>query len=114
MRTGTVQNKFSGQYYKNICYLNKTRRRVTKECCDRYVQEKDSVEVHFRYNSTVERYNVDKGMPVLVTQNLKKYNMFNMMEFEIEYIDVKAAAVNNIWFDMNEFRASFTIGSFSK
>lgn len=64
LRTGTVKNKFSGQYYKNICYLNKTRRRVTKECCDRYVQEKDSVEVHFRYNSTVERYNVDKGMPV--------------------------------------------------
>lgn len=48
LRTGTVKNKFSaiGQYYKNICYLNKTRRRVTKECSDRYVQEKDSVEVH--------------------------------------------------------------------
>ena len=31
--TSTVKNTFSpiGQYYKNICYLNKTRRRVTKE-----------------------------------------------------------------------------------
>lgn len=57
----------------------------------------------------MERYNVAKGMPALVTQNLKKYNMFNMMEFEIEYIDVKGATVNNIWLDMNEFRASFIL-----
>lgn len=46
-------------------------------------------------------------MPIIVTQNLKKYIMFNMMELVIEDIDVEGALVNNIWFDMNEFRASF-------
>ena len=107
--TGKVKDKFSpiGQYYKNICYLNTTRRRVTKECCDAFIQDIDYVEVHFKYNGLVERYNIAAGMPIIVTQNLKKYIMFNMMEFVIEDMDVEGALVNNTWFDMNEFRSSF-------
>ena len=39
LETGKVTGKFSpgGQYYKNICYLNKTRKKVTRECCNRQI-----------------------------------------------------------------------------
>lgn len=60
LETGKVKGKFvrSGQYYKNICYLNKTRQKVTRECCDRFVEDKESYEVDFLYNSKRKRYSV--------------------------------------------------------
>lgn len=36
------------QYYKNICWLNDTRKKVTKNCCDRFVQNKESYEINFK------------------------------------------------------------------
>ena len=60
LETGKVKGKFvpRGQYYKNICYLNKTRQKVTRECCDRFVEDKESCEVDFLYNSKRKRYSV--------------------------------------------------------
>ena len=86
---GVVEGKFQpiGQYYRNICYLNKTRRHVTAECCERFTQDKDRVEVSFKNNSNSEQYKVPAGMPVLVTRNIKKYDMFNTMEFKIKEIN---------------------------
>lgn len=48
-----IKHKFEpvGEYYKNICWLNETRRQVTKECCDRYIKDKKSYEINFKYNS---------------------------------------------------------------
>ena len=39
-------------------------------------------------------------MPILVTQNLKRECMFNMMEFTIDEIDEHGTSfkVNNVWF----------------
>ena len=67
LETGKVTGKFAhrGQYYKNLCYLNKTRQKVTRECCDRFVEDKESYEVDFLYNSKRERYSVCVGMPML-------------------------------------------------
>lgn len=31
-----------GKYYKNICWLNETRRLVTENCCNRFVENKQS------------------------------------------------------------------------
>lgn len=101
-----------GDYYKNICYTNKTRRGVTKDCCDRFVQEKDSHEVNFLYDSNIEKYKVCEGMPVIATTNMKNYEMCNMMEFETENINkdgngVLYFIVNKQQFTMQEFRKSF-------
>lgn len=65
-RSGSVPTKFApiGQYYKNICYLHKTRFKVATECCDRFVQEKEQYDVTFVYNGNRETYTVAKGMPV--------------------------------------------------
>ena len=84
-----LKHKFQpiGQYYKNICWLNETRRRVTKDCCDRYVKNNESYEINFKYKSQIEKYKVCNGMPIIATQNMKQKNMFNMMEFQIKTIN---------------------------
>ena len=45
-----LKHKFQpiGQYYKNICWLNETRKAVTKDCWDRYVENKRSCEIYFK------------------------------------------------------------------
>lgn len=74
--------------YKNICYLNSTRQKVTKECCDRFTEGKQSYEVEFIYDSNKEVYPVCAGIPVLATTNLKTEEIYNMMEFKVERIIV--------------------------
>ena len=83
-----LRHKFQpiGKYYKNICWLNDTRRAVTKNCCDRFVENKVSHEINFKYKSQIEKYKVCIGMPVIATQNMKKHEMYNMMEFQIDNI----------------------------
>ena len=38
LKSGKLNHKFESPQdsYHNICYLNKTRRRITQECCNRY------------------------------------------------------------------------------
>lgn len=88
--------------------MNETGRQVTKECCDRYVKDKTSYEINFKYKSQIEKYHVCVGMPVICTQNMKSKNMFNMMKFKIEeiYGDLMFR-INNEDFDKNEFRSNF-------
>ena len=70
LKTGTVPAKFAsfGSYYKNICYLNKTRQKATRECCNKFVQNKAQYDVNFVYNGKRKLYTVAEDMPVLVTQ----------------------------------------------
>lgn len=111
LETGKVTSKFAptGQYYKNICYLNKTRRNVTRECCHRFVEDKESYEIDFLYNSKRERYSVCVGMHMLVTQNLKNDNLFNMMEFKIEHIteDGSMFTIGGYTFEYSKFSQCF-------
>ena len=132
-----LRHKFQpiGQYYKNICWLNETRRAVTKDCCERYVKNKRSCEINFKYKAQIEKYKVCIGMPLIAAQNMKKRDMFNMMEFTLDNItggrvyfdfghsdddeddksyvdnfhDIKQLrfVVNQEDFDYNEFRESF-------
>ena len=55
---------------KNICYLNSTRQKATRDCCDRFTADKPCY-VEFIYDSNQEVYQVCVGMPVLATTNLK-------------------------------------------
>ena len=100
------------KYYKNICYLNETRIEVNTKCCDEYVEGKQYEIVKFKYNNKAETYKVCIGMPVLATTNIKDKEIFNTMEFTIEYIKnnwinerrvIKTFLINDIWFDMKEF-----------
>ena len=83
-----LKHKFQpiGQYYKNICWLSETRRQVTKDCCDKFVKDKQHIEINFKYKSQIEKYNVCVGTPIICTQNVKPKNMFSMMEFMIDDI----------------------------
>ena len=66
--------------------------------------------MQFKYNGKVKQYKLAADMPIIVTQNLKKHEMYNMMEFTIGSISENSAMVNNIWFDMKDFRESFIPG----
>ena len=90
-------------------YLNKTRRTFTEICCNEFVKNKKHNVVNFKYNGKAKHYKVAVGMPILVTQNLKRECMFNMMEFTIDEIDEHGTSfkVNNVWFEHNDFRQSF-------
>lgn len=113
LKNGKVQAEFPaiGKYYENICYLSKTRKTATELCCNHFVQNKDHCEVNFKYNGKIEHYKVAVGMPMLVTQNLKKEEMYNMMEFEIEEMNITEHEfkINYIWFELNDFRKSFIL-----
>ena len=74
------------EYYKNICYLNKTRIEVNTACCDKFVEGKKYETVKFKYNGGTEVYKVCLGMTVYATTNIKDKEIYNTMEFEIEGI----------------------------
>ena len=93
--------------YKNICYLNSTRQKVTKECCDRFTEGKQSYEVEFIYDGKKEVYPVCARMPVLVTTNLKSDEIYNMMEFEVETIDKQTVMIADTVFPIDKFAQSF-------
>ena len=92
---------------RNICYLNSTRIKVNTQCCDQFTEGKRYEIVEFKYNNKKERYKVCEGMSVLATQNIKDKEIFNTMEFVIEYIDKDEFKVNNVWFDKKEFSENF-------
>ena len=51
-------------------------------------------------------------MPIIANQNMKKRDMFNMMEFKIETINENEegnleSEIDNETFSLNEFRESF-------
>ena len=109
-----IRHKFEpiGNYYKNICWLNETRQKVTEDCCNRFVQDKEYYDINFKYKSRIEKYKVCVKMPIIATQNMKKRDMFNMMEFNIDNIIENDEGnlefeINNETFSLNEFRESF-------
>ena len=75
---GKAEPKFAPRspLSKNICYLNSTRRKVTKDCCDRFIMRKKSYEIEFMYDGSKDKYNVCDGMPVLATTNLKSEEIY--------------------------------------
>ena len=91
LRYGKVSAYFepiNNDLYKNICYLNSTRKKVNSECWNRFIEVNNKIPytVKFTYNNKRETYNVCTNMPVLATQNLKDKEIFNTMEFVIEDI----------------------------
>lgn len=71
LETGKVTAKFADRkpLFKNICYLNSTRQKVTKECGDRFTVDKQSHDVEFIYDGEKKLYPVCPGMPMLATTN---------------------------------------------
>ena len=112
LNTGSIKHKFKpvdDTVMRNICYLNKTRKKITTKCCNIFSEDKDHHELNFKYNDKTERYRVCKDMPVLATQNLKEHDIFNMMEYKIDDIDTEnnKYIINGISLDRDSFRSSF-------
>ena len=98
--------------YTNICYLNKTRRRVTEDCCSRFSADKESMLVGFRYQGRLEKYMIAAEMPLLVTKNMRQHNLFNNQHCKINTFGENEVVVedeehNMITMKLSEFRDSF-------
>jgi len=93
--------------YKNICYLNSTRKLVNADCCNQFTKDKKYETVEFTYNNMKESYKVCKNMPIIATTNLKDKEIFNSMEFVVEKIRDNFFKVNNEWYNKEQFSESF-------
>ena len=115
LESGKVEPKFAPRQslYKNICYLNSTRQKVTKDlyCCDRFTVGKQSYKGEFMYEGKKEKYNFWVDMPMLATTNLKSEEVYNIMEFEVEYIDSQTVTIADTVFPIDKF-AHFFIPAF--
>lgn len=107
LKTKKIQTYLAaiGKYYKNICYLNKTRKIATELCCNNFVKNKKNYSVKFRYGGKIETYKVAEGRRVFVTQNpkKKKYVQYEIDEIEDE-IDEEDEIhifykINGEWFE---------------
>lgn len=109
LETGGVTAKFAEREppYKNICYLNSTRQKVTLDCCDWFTADKPSFAVEFIYDGNKEVYLVCAGMPVLATTNLKSEEIYNMMEFSVEQMNDRNVTINGTVFPISKFAQSF-------
>ena len=112
LKHGKVSTHFepNGLYYKNICFLNSTRKKVNEACCRVFTEGKTSEGVMFNYNNGKEYYMVCAGMPILATKNLKDDGVFNMMEFELEDIRRKSELefkIGGKWYGLSVFASSF-------
>ena len=68
LNKGKVRSEFPaiGKCYKNMCYLNKTRKIVTETCCNEFVKGQKHFEVKFKHTGKMELYKVAVDMPVFV------------------------------------------------
>ena len=114
LESGTVNHQFNPPIdsYHNICYLNKTRRHVTQECCNRFTENKEYYEIEFKYKGPKERYRIAVNMPMLVTKNMRSKEMYNMQQYNIDSINENDIGnleftLNGQTFSHNEFRESF-------
>ena len=89
LKCGSIKHQFEPPVdsYHNICFLNKTRRYVTQECCNRFTENLKYYKIDFKYQGHREKYKVAVGMPMIVTQNMRNKDMFNMEQYNIESIN---------------------------
>ena len=81
--------------YTNICYLNKTRKRITEDSCNRFSADKGSMLVGFRYQGRLEKYMIAAEMPLLVTKNMRQHNLFSNQECKINTIGENEVVVED-------------------
>ena len=114
LKSGSIKHQFEPpkDSHHNICYLNKTRRHVTQEYCNRFTENLEYYEIDFKYQGHREKYKVGAGMTMLMTQNIRNKNMFNVEQYNIDNIEENEDGnlnfiLNGTIFSDSEFRESF-------
>ena len=113
LETGSIRNhtlKGLTDTYVNICYFNKTKDRINKQCATRFVSEHTGNPVFdVKFKSSSEKVIVCKGMPVICETNIKCKNMFNSQIFSIEDISSDCVHINGHEFTFKEFSSHFNL-----
>ena len=93
--------------YVNVCYLNETRRKVNKECSERFIKEFNCKFID------VGGVKFGIGMPVICNENMKNFGMYNSQLFSINNVTKDIVIINNISFSINQFtgkKPTFELG----
>ena len=64
LKSGSIKHQFAPpkDSYHNICYLNKTRRHVTQECCNRFTKNKEYYDIDFMYQGEIKGSGCDANV----------------------------------------------------
>ena len=100
--------------YLNIAYTHKTRRRVNKECMERYIQEKECETVVLeadKFNPKTQDVSLAVGMPILAHKTNKKLKFMNSEVFRIKSIDEENIVLEEgITLRTKDFHKFFYVG----
>ncbi len=103
--------------YLNICFTNKKRMQINKQCNDRYIKETGINFININklhYDDNSQSYKLYKGIPLISRLNMKKYNVFNnefynVKEWNNEYVVVKNE-MNEVKLSINDIPRMFNVG----
>jgi ATP-dependent exoDNAse (exonuclease V) alpha subunit len=82
----------------NICFTNKTRKALNRDCMDRYISEntKRFIQVEkLHYDENSQDYTLMEGMPLIARVNKKSIGIVNNEVFDVEKIDKDSITVKN-------------------
>ena len=94
----------------NLCKFNKTRIAVNKLYCD-YLAPKNYIEITCHYQQKEEPYKCFVGMPVMCTQNMPNYKMYNSQKFTIEKITNDIITVHGNKFTIDYVKGKYNFGN---
>lgn len=115
LRNGKLNTYFNKPKfcYKNICYKNETRIRINKECANEFTKDKKYINITFRKvgkTTENEEYKVCKGMPLILTENLKEYKFYNSEIKILKDINNEFATIEEQKIPIHIFKKSFSLG----
>lgn len=119
LKTGKIKAGTFDYYedsYVNICYTNATRKRITRECVERWKKEHNDIvrEFEFTYQGKKESYEISEGMPIIATSNsllfleIANNEMFTIKDIKTTKVIVSDGA-KDYDIPMNLFKRSFIL-----
>ena len=73
--------------YANICFKNKTRKKINRICCTKWIEEKRPPklsQISFHYQGEKEEYQIAPGMPLICTQTIDLEKMYEKLGVDLE------------------------------
>lgn len=89
----------------NICYYNKTRQWVNKQCDAQH----EGRTITFKYQKKPEQYKVYEGMRLMCTANLDKREMYNSEMYTLDKIAEGCYQINEQTFTEEELAENFIV-----
>lgn len=93
-----IHNKPFKPSYLNLAYRHSTRKRVNKECMERYIKQNKCNTILIKENPNnpnSQEIKLGIGMPVICFKTNKKYNILNSEKFLVKEINENEIIIND-------------------